>query len=100
MTYTTSDRSDPNINTPSAPGEQNRAYIVLSDEDLARGRIRPLRREYVHSKCRTRTIMPLKCAETYAVNPKFYGATWCCACCKHLPVSEFNWVDDGTVLGS
>lgn len=100
MTHITSDRNDPNINVPAAPGEQNRAYIVLPEEALARGYVRPLRREYVHSVCRTRTIMPLKCAETYAVNPKFYGATWCCYCRAHLPVGEFSWVDDNTVLGT
>jgi hypothetical protein len=100
MTYTTSDRDDPNINQPSAPGEQNKAYIVLSDDDLAKGYVRPVRREYIHDRCHTRTFMPVKCAETYARDPKFYSATWCCHCKDHLPVSEFRWVDDQTVLGS
>ena len=38
--------------------------------------------------------MSLPLAETYARDPKFYGATYCIECCMHLPVSEFVW--DGT----
>jgi hypothetical protein len=100
VTYTTSDRSDPNVDTPSGPGQQNRAYIVLPEAERLKGYVRPMRREYVHDKCRTRTIMPLACAETYARNPSYYSSTWCCACCAHLPVSQFAWVDDGSVLGT
>lgn len=39
-------------------------------------------------------------AETYARNPAFYGSTWCVGCKKHLPVEEFQWVDDGAAVGS
>jgi len=35
-----------------------------------------------------------KLAETYARDNKFYGATYCTGCEKHLPVEEFLW--DGT----
>lgn len=100
MTYTTPDRKDPNINTPAGEGQQNKAYIVLSDDELAKGYTRPVRREYLHTVCSTRTFMPVKCAETYARDPNFYSATWCCHCKQHLPVSEFRWVGDGSVLGS
>lgn len=100
MTYVTSDRADPNINTPSAPGEQNRAYIVLPEAERAKGYVRPVRREYTHDACQTRTFMPVACAETFARDPGFYSATWCCHCRQHLPVSQFRWVCDGTVLGS
>jgi hypothetical protein len=44
--------------------------------------------------CGTVTTMGLAIAETYARDPKFYGATFCCGCGKHLPVAEFVW--DGT----
>ena len=44
--------------------------------------------------CGTRTTMAQPIAETYATNPTFYGATFCCGCMKHLPVAEFVW--DGT----
>ena len=49
--------------------------------------------------CGTSTTMALALAETYAVDPKFYGSTFCCKCRAHLPVSEFRW-EDGTEVGS
>jgi hypothetical protein len=42
----------------------------------------------------------MKLAQTYARNPKFYGATYCVGCQKHLPVGEFVWDSDGEVVGS
>lgn len=44
--------------------------------------------------CGTLTTMGNVLSETYARDPKFYGATFCCGCNKHLPVDEFVW--DGT----
>jgi hypothetical protein len=35
-------------------------------------------------------------AETYARDPKFYGATYCATCGQHRPVGpdgEFHWVN-------
>lgn len=129
---------------------QHRAYWILSDEDRAKGFVRPLRRTYVHSalgpkyplrdlttdeterysefgyvkfepyppndssvtgrfwtqeqidrigKCGVATTMGQKIAETYAVDPKFYGSTFCVGCKTHFPVDQFRW-DDGSVLGS
>lgn len=52
------------------------------------------------SKCRAVTIMGRALSETYARNPKFYGATFCCACRKHFPVAQFVWDVDGQVVGS
>ena len=98
-TYTTSDRRDPNIDKPLGPGQQNKAYIVLSDEERSKGFVRPVRREYLHTVCRTRTLMDRKIAETYAAQPHYYGRTWCCHCLEHLPVIEFLWLD-GSVVGS
>jgi hypothetical protein len=73
---------------------QNPVYLVLSDEERAKGFIRPVRRTYVHKVCGVATTMGLVLAETYARQPDFYGATYCCGCSKHLPVGEFVW--DGT----
>lgn len=70
------------------------AYLVLSEAERAKGFTRPVRRSYVHSTCGSVTTMSLPLAETYARDPKFYGATYCCVCRKHLPVAEFTW--DGT----
>jgi hypothetical protein len=73
---------------------QHNAYLILSNEERAKGFIRPLHRAYVHKTCGTKTTMGLALCETYARDPKFYGATYCCGCQKHLRVSEFLW--DGT----
>ena len=44
--------------------------------------------------CGTKTLIAREIAETYARNPKFYGATWCMGCGKHIQVTEFIWDDD------
>jgi hypothetical protein len=135
------------------PVPQNEAYLVLSDEERAKGFVRPVRLSYRHvgppgptyplrdltdeekeryatvgyvkfevypesespatgrfwtqaqldnigKGCETVTTMGQSIAETYARQPAFYGSTYCVHCMKHLPVSEFVWVDDGTVVGS
>jgi hypothetical protein len=79
------------------PDGQYEDYWVLSQEERAKGFVRPVRRKYVHQKCGTVTSMSLAIAETYATDPKFYGSTFCCACRGHFPVGEdgeFVW--DGT----
>ena len=78
---------------------QNEAYLVLPEEELAKEYVRPVRREYTHTVCGTVTRMNETIAETYARDPKFYGATYCIECQRHLPLSEFRW-GDGTVVGS
>lgn len=50
--------------------------------------------------CNTVTTMSQPIAETYARQPAFYGSTYCVHCEKHLPVSEFIWVEDGERVGS
>lgn len=50
--------------------------------------------------CGTVTNMGKELSETYARNPKFYGATYCVGCQMHRPVSEFVWTADGAVVGS
>lgn len=50
--------------------------------------------------CGQTTTMSRSIAETYAREPRFYGATFCARCGTHLPVKEFVWVDDGQVVGS
>jgi hypothetical protein len=43
-------------------------------------------------------------SETYARDPKFYGATYCCHCRMHKPVGEFTWYEmdgrEGPTVGS
>lgn len=50
--------------------------------------------------CGTVTTMGRALSETYARDPKFYGATFCVGCNKHLPVGEFVWTADDQVVGS
>lgn len=152
----TSDRNDPRLKE----GQKNETgqhgiYLILSEEERAKGFVRPVRNSYVHvgkkweykglwfmldetqkkafpennyvacltvftdengtpeggayvdqeafdawkedkpiGGCGTLTTMGQALSETYARDPKFYGATFCCGCNKHLPVDEFVW--DGT----
>lgn len=150
----TIDRNDPDLGHGSDKEKtsQNKKYLVLSDEEIAKGLVRPIRTKYIHvgekieySKVKNISILPEseqnlgyygyleyneseyplvgrgvskqyyedfitkkshtggcgvetkmheKIAETYARDPKFYGATYCVGCGKHLPVSEFVWSDN------
>jgi hypothetical protein len=76
---------------------QNDVYLVLSDEELSRGFVRPVRDTYRHNTCGATTSMGRKLSETYARDPKFYGSTYCTRCHMHRPVSEFVWLDGVTV---
>lgn len=77
-------------------------YLVLSDDERAKGFVRPLRQTYVHITCGTETKMVLAIAETYARDPHFYGGTYCARCRDHFPVGadgEFVW-GTGTMVGT
>ena len=50
--------------------------------------------------CSTVTTMGLALAETYSMNPKFYGSTYCCGCRMHKPVEEFVWEGTDETVGS
>lgn len=138
------------------PVPQNKAYLVLSEEERAKGFVRPVRRSYVHvgiadpkyplrdltdeeksrypdsgyvkfeqypesessvtgrywtqpqldkvgKGCATVTTMGQALAETYARQPTFYGATYCCGCSMHLRVGadgEFVWVGTEERVGT
>lgn len=76
---------------------QHKGYWVLSPEERAKGFVRPVRRAYIHTRCGALTTMGSALAETFARDPGFYSATFCCACGAHFPVGEageFVW--DGT----
>ena len=79
---------------------QQKAYVVLSEEERAKGFVRPVRRTYRHLKCGGTTTMGQALAETYARQPNFYSGTFCTHCGAHFPVGEeefggeFVW--DGT----
>lgn len=93
---TTDDRNDPGLRNIGPDGMQE-TYLVLSDEERAKGFVRPVRRRYQHLTCGGVTTMGQAIAETYARDPHFYGGTYCATCGTHFPVGpngEFIW--DGT----
>lgn len=101
----TDDRNDPRLThgVDDAPVPQAEMYFVLSEEERAKGFVRPVRTSYRHLTCGSITTMPTAIAETYARRPATYGATYCCACSKHLAVGEsgeFVWLDDGSKVGT
>ena len=103
----TSDSTDPRLTHGSEPLDgppvpQAPVYLVLSDEERAKGFVRPVRRSYIHEYCGVVTTMGQAIAETYAANPTFYGATYCVHCGVHRPVGEhgeFQW-EDGSKVGT
>jgi len=101
MGTVTDDPNDPRLarGVDEVPVPQAEVYLVLSEEERAKGFVRPFRRSYEHRTCGEITTMGHAIAETYARDPKFYGATFCVYCSRHLPVSEFRWVKDDGSLG-
>lgn len=83
---------------------QQEDYLVLSEEERAKGFIRPVRDTYKHLLCRAKTEMTRAIAETYARDPKFYSSIFCTICGKHFPLvmedgtRAFIW-EDGTGVG-
>ena len=91
-----------------APGDlkangQHSSYWILTEAERGKGFVRPVRNAYKHLTCGSITTMAQSIAETYARDPKFYGATFCATCRKHLPVGEngeFVWKDSDEKVGS
>lgn len=103
MSPSTNDPNDPRLTYGSddEPVPQAEVYLVLSKEERAKGFIRPVRTSYIHNTCGVVTTMSQEIAETYAMNPKFYGSTYCVYCKMHRPVGEFVWANPGhEVVGS
>lgn len=140
-----------------SPTPQNKIYLVLSQDEIAKGFKRPYRDAYKHigipgpkfplrdfteeemtrwassgyvkfepypegykgsatghlwtqaaldsvgKGCGDITTMGRALSETYARDPGFYGATYCCGCMKHFKVGadgEFIWTADGERVGT
>jgi hypothetical protein len=95
----TTDPRDPRLGhgADREPRPQQEVYLVLSEQERAKGFVRPVRRAYRHQdpECGVVTTMGAALAETYARDPGFYGATYCCGCRMHRPVGqhgEFTWM--------
>lgn len=90
MTGVTDDRNDPGLKQVDPKTNMQEKYLVLSEEERAKGFVRPVRRSYVHNRCGQKTTMGQALAETYARQPTFYGATYCAMCGDHYPVGEYG----------
>lgn len=98
MSVTTCDRNHPDIKCGVAdetPMSQQKVYLVLSQEERAKGYLKPYRKSYRHARCGQITSMAAEIAETYARNPWFYAGTYCTTCKMHRPLIEFAWHPDG-----
>lgn len=85
-----------------ADGQQE-GYIVLAEEERAKGFVRPVRRSYIHEKCGGLTTMGQTIAETYARDPFFYSGTFCVHCGSHFPVGpngQFVWAGTNEKVGT
>lgn len=85
------------------PNGQQSDYVVLAEEERAKGFVRPVRRTYTHLKCGDTTTMGQTLAETYARDPNFYSGTFCCNCRAHFPVGadgEFVWTGTQEKVGT
>lgn len=88
----TTDRSDPGLRKIIESGErkgQQESYLVLSEEERAKGFVMPVYRSYRHMKCGCDTTMGQALCETYARNPKFYGGTFCVYCRTHFDLFRY-----------
>jgi len=80
-----------------------KGYVVLAEEERAKGFVRPYRDSYRHLKCGTVTTMGRTLSETYARDPDFYSGTFCAGCRSHFPVGEdgeFVWTRDSQKVGT
>ena len=80
-----------------------KAYVVLSEGERAKGFVRPVRRSYIHETCGAETIMGRALSETYARDPFFYSGTFCVHCRAHFPVGEdgeFMWANTNEKVGT
>ncbi|WP_424195570.1 hypothetical protein ACMYR3_06270 [Ampullimonas aquatilis] len=79
---------------------QQKAYVVLTEAERAKGFVRPVRKTYLHKTCGGVTTMSQDIAETYARDPKFYSGTFCVVCRTHYPLNQFVWDGTHEVVGS
>lgn len=105
----TTNHNDPGLREIYEDGPfkgQQKVYQVLSEEERAKGFVRPVRNKYIHLACGVVTRMGDALSETYARNPKFYGGTFCVGCGTHFRLINpdglpaFIWDRDGEPVGS
>ena len=111
----TEDPHEPKLREPAGELGLNAAYLVLPAAERRMVRNRPYRTSYRHigqlveadsnrqqaaRPCNAATTIARPIAETFAAQPSFYASTYCSSCHTHLPIKEFVWEDDGSVVGS
>lgn len=80
-----------------------RKYVVLSEDERAKGFVRPVRKQYRHTLCGTVTWISQAIAETYAANPHYYTGTFCAGCKSHFPIgpnADFVWEGTDEKVGT
>lgn len=99
---TTSDRSDPGLHDIDPQSGLQAVYLVLSEDERAKGFVEPVRQSYLHEACGGVTTMGQPIAESYARTPEFYTGTYCATCRDHFPVGadgEFVWATEQALRG-
>jgi hypothetical protein len=106
MGLTTDPDEARNSGTDPETGMQNK-YVVLSEEERAKGLVRPVRTRYEHALsaggCGAITWLGADIAETYARQPDFYTHTYCGGCKAHHPVGkngQFYWEGTDEKVGT
>ena len=84
----TTNRDDPGLGE-ILPNGQQASYLILSEEERAKGFVMPVYRSYKHVRCGCQTNMAQALCETFARNPKFYSGTFCCYCGSHFDLFEY-----------
>lgn len=93
----TTNPDDAGLNEIDPKTKMQKSYLVLSEEERELGFLRPVRTKYLHEVCGVVTQMSQAIAETYARDPKYYGATYCVGCGDHFRVGKAgNFLWDGT----
>ena len=85
------------------PDGMQKAYVILSADERAKGFVRPVRRSYRHLECGGVTTTNLVLAETIARDPEFYSGAFCATCRAHFPIGEdgeFVWTGTDERVGT
>lgn len=88
----TTDRYDPGLRKIISEGPnkgQQETYLVLSEEERAKGFLMPVYRSYRHLACGGVTTMGQALCETYARRPTYYSGTFCCRCGTHFDLFRY-----------
>ena len=78
---------------------QEKTETELSDNERARGFVRPLRNTNKHPECGGITLMSDKIAENMAKKPNHYDEMYCIDCKTSAPLDKFIWHGTDIKLG-